>query len=117
MQKTVCTKNNLTRNWKAIVQLLSDDYVIPMSELPQQIPAEIQDLMPPTPKQVRSDCNKCDDAREKLYKMSNKYIKYYKQLKGIPSLKDYTRKLTQALKHKAVIEIKLRTELHKQKIY
>ena len=47
--------------------------------------------------------------------MSNKCIKYYKQLKGIPSLKDNTRKLTQALKRKAAIEIKLCTELCKQK--
>ena len=31
-----------------------------VSELPQQIPTEIQDHMPPT------DCNKCDDSREKL---------------------------------------------------
>ena len=100
------------------MQLRSDDIVIPRSELPQQTPTEIQDPMPlGTAKQLRSDCNKCEDAREKLCNMSNKCIKYYKQFKGIPSLKDNSRKLTQALKHKAAIEIKLCTELRKQKIY
>ena len=85
------------------MQLLSHDNVIPRSELPQPIPTEKQDLMPPSAKHLRSDCNKCDDAREKLCKMSNKCIKYYKQSKGIPSLTDNTRKLTQALKRKAAI--------------
>ena len=46
----------------------------------------------------------------------NCQINGYKQFKGIPHLKDNTRKLTQALKRKAAIEIKLCTEFRKQKI-
>ena len=95
-KKLCALKQFVTRNCKAIVQLVSDDYVIPMSELPQQMPTEIQDPMPLTAKRLRSDCNKCDDAREKLCQMLNKCIKYYKQLKGIPSSNDNTRELTQA---------------------
>ena len=53
-KKLCALKKKRTRNGKAIVQLLSDDYAIPMSELPQQIPTETQDPMPPTAKRLRS---------------------------------------------------------------
>ena len=57
-RKLCALKKNLNRNWETIVQLLNDDYAIPMSDLPQQIPAEIQDPIPPTAKWLRTDCNK-----------------------------------------------------------
>ena len=115
-------KKNLTRNWDAIIQLLNEQFALPMQPSidtthtstvvnlsPDQ--AGPSNLLSPLSTKLRSGCSRCASTRSLLKQMSISKRVIKQRLQILLHRNEQNRKLKQSLFRKVRIERKLRSEL------